>query len=604
MSNEPRPSNSELETRSEEPKSAPSPESRVPSSDDIPSAAVREQETVTVARPVAGAAAIPPELIDHPRYRVVRLLGQGGMGAVYLAEHRVMERPVALKVMRTDLVRDAASVDRFRREVRAAACLSHPNIVTAYDAEQVGALHFLVMEYVEGTDLARRLALAGPLPVAEACSHIRQAALGLHHAFEQGMIHRDIKPHNLMLARGGTNEPFGRVKILDFGLARFANASSSAQTVSGMILGTVDFMAPEQADDARTVDTRADIYSLGCSLYYLLTGRVPFPDGTLLQKMLAQRERAPEPVSQYRTDVPPLLLNVLARLMAKKPEERYQTPAEVAQVLEPFLDPSRMAAPKPIVLPEVVEPLPTTLARSGAKPTVLELAEPEPAVRPPSKGAETEELPRPRRKRRFVTASCLLGCLGLVALIGGAGYLGFNVVTAAWERISDTFGFIDETAAWQRLERDWRPPLYGADEDIFPARFGGYSRSYIDDKATVAALDLNRPGKHAHYKGQMWDVDVYVFGPVSQADKETLYQKLIDRIAKEDRFGESLHGEQARLRNSPQGSKLVYDTFGAGTGRQRGCFWWKDGWLFLLRSEPIDDPEVLLRKLLNANNHK
>jgi serine/threonine protein kinase len=124
----------------------------------------------------------------------VRLLGQGGMGAVYLAEHRVMERPVALKVMRADLVRDDAAVDRFRREVRAAAKLSHQHIVTAYDADQVGSLHFLVMEYVEGKDLARRLAVAGPLPVAEACSHIRQAALGLQHAFEQGMIHRDIKP--------------------------------------------------------------------------------------------------------------------------------------------------------------------------------------------------------------------------------------------------------------------------------------------------------------------------------------------------------------------------------------------------------------------------
>jgi serine/threonine protein kinase len=253
---------------------------RLPEPAPAPSVAAHEQETVTAAPPAQpGSPGVPPELLDHPRYRVVRLLGQGGMGAVYLAEHRVMERPVALKVMRADLVRDDAAVDRFRREVRAAAKLSHANIVTAYDADQVGALHFLVMEYVEGKDLARRLAVAGPLPVAEACSHIRQAAQGLQHAFEQGMIHRDIKPHNLMLAPGGTNEPFGRVKILDFGLARFANATSSAQTASGMILGTVDFMAPEQADDARTVDIRADIYSLGCSLYYLLTAGCRSPTG-------------------------------------------------------------------------------------------------------------------------------------------------------------------------------------------------------------------------------------------------------------------------------------------------------------------------------------
>ena len=266
-----------------------------------PSVALHELATVTgPSPPNAGTTSVPPELVDHPRYRnIVRLLGQGGMGAVYLAEHRVMERPVALKVMRGELLRNDAAVDRFRREVRTAAQLSHPNIVTAYDAEQVGALHFLVMEYVEGVDLAKRLTQEGPLPVAEACSHLRHAALGLQYAFEKGMIHRDIKPHNLILAKSEAGERFGRVKILDFGLARFSNAASSGQTASGVILGTVDFMAPEQADNARTVDIRADIYSLGCSLYFLLAGRVPFPEGTLLQKMLAQMEKAPEPLSQF-----------------------------------------------------------------------------------------------------------------------------------------------------------------------------------------------------------------------------------------------------------------------------------------------------------------
>ena len=176
------------------------------------------------------------------------------------------------------------------------------------------------------------------------------------------------------------------------------------------------------------------------------------------------------------------------------------------------------------------------------------------------------------------------------------------MVTAAWDRFSDAFGFTDETAAWQRLDREWSPPLYGADEDIFPVRFGEYSRSYIDGNAAVAALDLNRPGKHAHYKGRMWDVDVYLF-TVPPGDKEALYRQLIDRISKEDRFAEGLRSEQTRLRNSPQGSKLVYDTFGAA-GQQRGCFWWKDGYLFLLRCEPIEDPEVLLRKFLSANKGK
>ena len=169
-------------------------------------------------RPDGGAA--PKELADHPRYRVLGLLGAGGMGAVYKAEHRLMERPVALKVIRRGLTDDPAAAERFRREVKAAARLSHPHIVRAYDAEQAGDLHFLVMEFVEGTDLARLVAGQGPLPVARACEYARQAALGLQHAFEHGMVHRDIKPQNLMLT------PDGQVKVLDFGLARFVSESA------------------------------------------------------------------------------------------------------------------------------------------------------------------------------------------------------------------------------------------------------------------------------------------------------------------------------------------------------------------------------------------
>ena len=164
----------------------------------------------------------PPALSDHPRYRVGDLIGVGGMGAVYRAEHLLMQRPVAVKVLNHELIDNPATVDRFRREVRAAARLTHPNIVAAFDAEQAGDVHFLAMEYVEGVSLARRCAEYGPLPVAEACSYARQAALGLQHAHECGMVHRDIKPQNLMLTPGG------QVKILDFGLARFVMESAPA----------------------------------------------------------------------------------------------------------------------------------------------------------------------------------------------------------------------------------------------------------------------------------------------------------------------------------------------------------------------------------------
>jgi hypothetical protein len=307
--------------------------------------------------PGASAGAIPEALLRHPRYRVVELLGVGGMGAVYRAEHLLMQRPVALKVINHELIDRPATIDRFEREVRAAARLVHPNIVTAFDAEQAGDLHFLVMEYVEGTSLARRLAEQGPLGIAEACNYIRQAALGLQHAHERGMVHRDIKPHNLMLT------PDGRVKILDFGLARFAmetaptggllaaptstdqapSRTPESITQIGMVMGTPDYIAPEQARDAHTADIRADIYSLGCTLYDLLAGQAPFPNGTAVEKVKAHMEQTPRPVTAIRPDVPPELRKIIDRLLAKDPADRFQTPAEVAEALAPFL-----AMPEPM----------------------------------------------------------------------------------------------------------------------------------------------------------------------------------------------------------------------------------------------------------------
>jgi len=288
-----------------------------------------------------------PELADHPRYRVVKFLGAGGMGAVYQAEHRVMGRSVALKVIDRGLLSHPTAVERFRREVRAAARLAHPNIVAAFDAGQAGELHFLVMEYLDGISLARLVERDGPLPIHRACDFARQAALGLQHAFERGMVHRDIKPHNLILTRQG------QVKILDFGLARLARergpahpAAGAAPTHSGtvltrdeVLLGTPDFIAPEQASDARRADIRADIYSLGCTLYFLLTGRPPFVGGSALDKLLAHSSATARPVADLRPEVPPALAAVVARLMAREPEQRYPTPAAVAAALLPFTQP-------------------------------------------------------------------------------------------------------------------------------------------------------------------------------------------------------------------------------------------------------------------------
>jgi serine/threonine protein kinase len=286
-----------------------------------------------VRRPAAALLLdMPQELVDHPRYQVVRLLGKGGMGAVYVAEHRMMKRAVALKVIAEHLVSCSSAVERFRREVEAAARLSHPNIVTAFDAEQAGNCHFLVMELVDGVSLNRLVEQSGPFPVEQASEHIRQAALGLEHAHGHGMVHRDIKPHNLMLARGG------QVKILDFGLTRFAddNQAEAPLTHWASLTGTPDYMPPEQAANAHAADIRADIYALGCTLYYLLAGRPPFPGGDAFEKIVAHMKHEPTPLPELRRDVPPELVQVVARMMAKNPEQRFQTPIEVARALSSF----------------------------------------------------------------------------------------------------------------------------------------------------------------------------------------------------------------------------------------------------------------------------
>jgi tRNA A-37 threonylcarbamoyl transferase component Bud32 len=289
---------------------------------------------------------VPPELVDHSRYQILKVLGRGGMGTVYKATHRLMKRLVALKVINESLVANTATVERFRREMEASASMRHPNIVTAYDADQVGGLHLLVMEYVEGTDLKKVLDERGPLPLADACAYIRQVACGLQHAMENGLVHRDIKPQNLILT------PEGEVKILDFGLASLKEArietdrTGTTPTAStedadashlshvGIIMGTPDYMAPEQATDAHSADIRADIYSLGCTLYCLLTGQVPFPGGDYLDKITAHAKRTPRPVREIRKDVPKQLATLLTRMMAKDKAARPQTPAEVAEALQ------------------------------------------------------------------------------------------------------------------------------------------------------------------------------------------------------------------------------------------------------------------------------
>jgi hypothetical protein len=322
-----------------------------------------EAPSAVPARPAMATAPpvnAPPELLNHAKFRLLRELGRGGMGVVYEAEHTVMDRRVAIKVIKPSVLDHPDALARFHGEVRAAGKLNHDNIVRAYDADQAGNLHLLVMEFVEGVSLAQVVEQHGPLPVADACRYVHQAAVGLQHAFEQGMVHRDIKPQNLMVT------PQGRVKILDFGLARVRSEGGQGQglTRAGNVMGTPEYMAPEQATDARSADTRADIYSLGCTLYCLLTGEPPFQANSLYQLLYAHQSVEATAVNRVREEVPGELAAVVGRMLAKDPARRYQTPIEAARALAPFArSGARPAAP--------VSPAPPRAAPAAGRGTLV-----------------------------------------------------------------------------------------------------------------------------------------------------------------------------------------------------------------------------------------
>jgi serine/threonine protein kinase len=292
------------------------------------------------------------ELLVGP-YILLKPLGEGGMGKVFKARHKLMDRLVAIKFIRKELLELPTTVQRFYREVQAAAKLSHPNIVIAYDAAQSGDKHYLVTEYIEGIDLHSLLEQRGPLKPSAACLAIRQVALGLQHAHEQGMVHRDIKPNNILLPFKG-----GQVKILDFGLARLHQMTmpdgevAGTITQQGTLMGTPDYLAPEQAIDFHQADIRSDIYSLGCTMYHLLAGHAPFHDVPTMQKLAKHQFSQPRPLDEIVNGMPSGLWDVIKKMMAKRPEDRYQTPQAVAEALLPFTKGASTPQPPPKPLGE------------------------------------------------------------------------------------------------------------------------------------------------------------------------------------------------------------------------------------------------------------
>ena len=335
------------------------------------------------------------DLVIGPYY-VLDKLGQGGLSQVVKAKHRETGNLVAIKIIKPEVFASPEGRQQFLQEVEAMARLDHDNIVQFCDADEWKDTFYFAMEYVEGTDLGKVVRLSGALPVHEACDYIRQAALGLQHAYERNLIHRDIKPVNLFLTHvpvvapaaaatqfatrnaplqtvKATMQARSLIKILDWGLASMRTpkgltSESSLDDITKCIVGTADYLAPEQARNANQADIRSDLYSLGCSLYFLLTGQAPFPDGTLMQKILLHQQAEPRPIDEIRTDVPAAVTALVKRLMAKDPAERFQTPASTAMALSSFTkptSPSRPVAP-PTLAPQLRRrddtPIPPNLA--------------------------------------------------------------------------------------------------------------------------------------------------------------------------------------------------------------------------------------------------
>ncbi len=270
-------------------------------------------------------------------YVILDQLGHGGMARVYMARHLRMDRVVALKILPRNATKSPWAIKCFQREARAAAKLSHPNIVMAHDADEANGTHFLVMEFIDGQDLGSLVTQNGPLTVADAVNYLMQAAHGLEYAHGKGIIHRDIKPSNLLLDKQGN------IKILDMGLAHInenvassefePNETNESSDNNGHIMGTLEYMSPEQALDPNLASPRSDIYCLGCTLYYLLIGRPPFGGDTMAKKILAHREQPVPSLRAVRSDVPGSLECLFRRMMAKNPLDRQQSVAELIDEL-------------------------------------------------------------------------------------------------------------------------------------------------------------------------------------------------------------------------------------------------------------------------------
>jgi formylglycine-generating enzyme required for sulfatase activity/tRNA A-37 threonylcarbamoyl transferase component Bud32 len=384
------------------------------------------------------------------RYVLLDILGEGGMGRVYKAHDSRMGRDVALKVIRKEKLSNPTALARFEQEIQALSRMTkHPNVVEVFVADQLGDSHYCVMEYIDGTDLTKLVGGHGPMPIPMACDAIRQAAAGLEHAHQTGLVHRDIKPSNILIQRNG-----GPAKLVDLGLARIADAPDTSEahriTQEGFVIGTPDFLAPEQARDPMNVDIRADIYALGGTLFYILTGRVPFEGATATEKLVMHCTAPPPSLLDYRFDAPPQLGQLILWCMAKDPKDRPQTPIQLAGALLPFCPPqppgtgafvtgpaSGRFAPQPVVAaaPPSGRYAPQPVAGPVAPPVYAPAGFPVPQADPvpssqifklPPQTADDDPIRRRAEGGFPVTGLLLLlGALFVLGVLGFAVYRAF-----------------------------------------------------------------------------------------------------------------------------------------------------------------------------------
>ena len=349
------------------------------------------------------------------RYVLVERIGSGSMGRVYKAHHKMMDRYVALKIIAPEIVMNDRVVSRFQREMRLVGRLDHPNVVRAFDADQINQILYIVMEYVQGTSLSHRLR-KGIIPALEMADYAAQAALGLGHAHSQGIVHRDVKPSNLLLTEAR------QIKVLDLGLGVLMEADDASQfaTADGIAVGTVDYMSPEQARGLE-VDGRSDLYSLGCSMYHLMTGKLAFPGESPIERMGRRISGRPVPILEAKPDLPPALAKVVEKLLANKPQDRFQTAQETAEALQAVIRPK----PRPAV------PRADARVGSGVAPGVRpdgkasSAARPAPVVSPPPPPERVVVKVAPKYPRWFQPIAALAERKPVIALVAMLSVLGF-----------------------------------------------------------------------------------------------------------------------------------------------------------------------------------